>query len=216
MHHARPLPDYLVARYRHWRADMDAAGLRRRADLAQRGQSPRAMVIACCDSRVTATEVFAGRTGEFFVHRNIAALVPRHQPDTTQRGTSATIEYAVVTLGVEHLIVMGHRGCGGVAAYGAMIAGHAEAPAPDSFVAHWLSILDAGRVRSHAQDPGAGDDPGALERAAVLVSLENLMSFPFVRTAVEAERLHLHALWKDIAEGLLEFYDPARDAFVPV
>lgn len=216
MHHARPLPDYLVARYRHWRADMDAAGLQTRAELARRGQSPRAMVIACCDSRVTATEVFAGRTGEFFVHRNIAALVPRHQPDATQRGTSATVEYAVVTLGVEHLIVMGHRGCGGIAAFGAMVAGRPGAPAPDSFVAHWLSILDAGRVSRAAEDPVTPVDPGALERAAVLVSLENLMSFPFVRAAVEAERLQLHALWKDIAEGLLEYYDAGHDAFVPV
>lgn len=216
MHHARPLPDYLVARYHGWRDTLDADDRDRLAGLAERGQRPRAMVIACCDSRVTATEVFVGQSGEFFVHRNIAALVPLHCPDGTQRATSATIEYAVGTLGVEHLIVMGHRGCGGTAAFAALAAGAAAAPSPESFVARWLAILDPAHPRVAAALRRAGDDPAALERAAVLVSLENLMSFPFVRTAVEHGRLEIHALWKDIAAGLLEYYDPARDAFVPV
>jgi carbonic anhydrase len=216
MHHAKPLPGYLVARYRRWRDTLDVADQARLAVLAERGQKPRAMVIACCDSRVTATEVFVGRSGEFFVHRNIAALVPRYCPDGTQRATSATIEYAVGTLNVEHLIVMGHRGCGGTAAYRAIAAGDAAAPPPEGFVAQWLAILDHGHPRVAAALERIGEDPAALEHAAVLVSLENLMSFPFVRAAVEDGRLQIHALWKNIAAGLLEYYDPARDAFVPV
>lgn len=216
MRHARPLPEYLVARYRRWRETLDEAEQARLAELAGRGQRPRAMVIACCDSRVTATEVFLGRSGEFFVHRNIAALVPHFHPDATQRATSATLEYAVMTLGVEHLIVMGHRGCGGIAAFAAGASGCASAPPQDGFVARWLSILDADHPRVAAALARFGDAPAALEHASVLVSLENLMSFPFVRAAVEDGRLEVHALWKDIAAGLLEYYDPVIDGFVPV
>jgi carbonic anhydrase len=213
MDHASPLPDFLVARFRRWRARMGPGERERMAALAERGQNPRAMIVACCDSRVMATDVFGGEAGDFFVHRNIANLVPRHTPDGAARGTSATIEYAVGVLKVEHLIVMGHFGCGGVAGCHDLQAGVAGAPAADSFVGQWLRILAPGYDRIAALGLDRTEALRALEREAILVSLENLMTFPFVREAVAAGRLALHGIWKDISDGDIEWYDPASDRF---
>lgn len=160
------------------------------------------MVISCCDSRVHVTSIFGADSGEFFIHRNIANLVPPYAPDGLQHGTSAAIEYAVQALKVAHLIVVGHTRCGGVAGCHAMCSGAApELEEKTSFVGRWMDILRPGYDR--VKDLPAEDQVAALEREAVLVSIENLMTFPFVRAAVESGDLSLHALVNDIAEGTL-------------
>ena len=216
MHHARPLPSYLTQRYHGWKATAyhdNKAWYRR---LANEGQHPRAMVISCCDSRVHVASLFGADQGEFFIHRNIANLVPPHKPDGDLHGTSAALEYAVGVLKVAHIVVMGHSNCGGVKGCYDMCAGHA----PDleeraSYVGRWMDLLRPGYERT-AEVTDAVERTRAMERQAVLISLENLMTFPFVRDAVEAEVMTLHGLWNDIGEGDLECYDPAKDAFVPV
>lgn len=219
MQHASPLPDFLVARYRAWRREQSPDDLAKLEDLAEHGQHPRAMIIACCDSRVQASAVFGGGAGEYFVHRNIANLVPPFEPDGAARATSATIEYAVGTLGVAHLIVMGHSGCGGVAACHALLSEGAEAPgAPvaGGFVAAWLTLLGSAYARVARRGLSSDAALAALERESVVLSLENLMTFPFVAAAVIAGRLELHGVWKDIAHGRLEVYDPRCGEFTPI
>lgn len=216
MHNFRPLPGFLVDRYHTWRESLGPAERARLAKLAATGQAPQAMVIACCDSRVMATDVFRAEAGELFVHRNIANLVPPCQPDGQQHGTSATIEFAVTVLKVRHLIVMGHSGCGGVEGCLDLHGPGANVPAPSSFVSHWLEILAprVAAVTSRGLDRAA--TLRALEHEAVLLSLGNLMTFPFVRAAVEGGRLELHGLWKDIGDGDVTFYDAGSRSFVPL
>ena len=214
MEHARPLPAYLVSRFQGWRATTyqeNRAWYRR---LAEKGQHPRAMVISCCDSRVHVTSIFGADEGEFFIHRNVANLVPPYNPDGEYHGTSAAVEYAVTSLGVAHIVVLGHSTCGGVKGCDDMCSGHApHLLEKTSFVGRWMDILRPGYERvSHLPD---GERIPALERQAVLVSLENLMTFPFVARAVEDEMLTLHGLWNNTGEGLLEQYDPER-GFVSV
>ena len=215
MHHARPLPAYLISRFHGWRATtyQDNKAWYRR--LAESGQHPRAMVISCCDSRVHVTSIFGADEGEFFIHRNVANLVPPYNPDGEYHGTSAAVEYAVTSLGVAHIVVLGHSNCGGVKGCHDMCSGLAPAlEEKSSFVGRWMDILRPGfdRVRQAAPE----DPLRALEKEAVLVSLENLMTFPFVRTAVDEERLTLHGLWNDTGAGALEQFDPSRAAFIPV
>ena len=139
MKHARPLPAYLVNRYHGWKATVytENRGWYRR--LAEDGQHPRSMVISCCDSRVHVTSIFGADQGEFFIHRNIANLVPPYQPDGQQHGTSAAIEFAVCALKVSHLIVMGHSQCGGVQGCLDMCKGHApELESKDAGSLLWL------------------------------------------------------------------------------
>ncbi|MDP4034501.1 MAG: carbonic anhydrase [Pseudorhodobacter sp.] len=207
MEHARPLPAYLVQRYNGWKATtyQDNRAWYRR--LAENGQHPRAMVISCCDSRVHVTSIFGADEGEFFIHRNIASLVPAHKPDGQYHGTSAAVEYAVLVLKVAHIVVLGHSNCGGVKGCHDMCSGQApELELASSFVGRWMDILRPGYDRV-AHLPALGRER-ALEKEAVVISLENLMTFPFVRAAVTQERLTLHGLWADVGEGGLEQYDP--------
>ena len=209
MNDARPLPAYLVQRFNGWRATayQDNKAWYRR--LAASGQHPRAMVISCCDSRVHVTSIFGADEGEFFIHRNIANLVPPYNPDGQYHGTSAAVEYAVTSLGVAHIVVLGHSNCGGVKGCHDMCCGLApDLEKQSSFVGRWMDILRPGYDRvSHLPE---GDRTRALEKEAVLVSLENLMTFPFVAAAVADDRLTLHGLWTDTGEGGLEQFDPVR------
>lgn len=215
MQHAKPLPSYLVQRYHGWKATTwteNRAWYRR---LAADGQRPRAMVISCCDSRVHVTSIFGADQGEFFIHRNIANLVPAYAPDGEQHGTSAAVEYAVTALKVAHLIVVGHSLCGGVKGCHDMCSGHApELEEKSSFIGRWMDILRPGYDR--VKDMAAGEQLQALEKEAVLISLENLLTFPFVRDAVEAGEMTVHGLWNDIGEGSLEYFDPVARRFQPI
>ena len=216
MDKARPLPSYLLQRYQGWKATTYAENQAWYRRLASDGQHPRAMVISCCDSRVHVTSIFGADQGEFFIHRNIANLVPGFDPDGQQHGTSAAIEYAVRVLKVAHLIVLGHSNCGGVKGCIDMCQGKApELEAKDSFVGRWMDIL-----RPKFDLVADMDDPEEqmrqLEKHSVLISLENLMTFPWINELVGEDRLTIHGLWTDIGEGGLEYYDPSEKTFRPV
>ncbi len=215
MEHAQPLPDYLVTRYQGWKATGYANNKAWYKRLASDGQHPRAMIISCCDSRVHVTSIFGADQGEFFIHRNIANLVPPYKPDGDHHGTSAALEYAVTVLKVAHVIVLGHSNCGGVQGFHDMCTGAApELKEKSSFVGRWMDLLRPGYEKLGGPDKAV--DQGDLERAAVMVSLDNLLTFPFVQKGIEDEVLTLHGLWNDIGEGSLEFYSPAQDGFLEV
>ncbi|MEB8387169.1 carbonic anhydrase [Rhodobacteraceae bacterium KMM 6894] len=216
MHHASALPTYLTQRYHGWKATTYTENKSWYRHLANEGQHPRAMLISCCDSRVHVTSIFGADQGEFFIHRNIANLVPPCEGDGGQHGTSAALEYAVRNLRVAHVIVMGHSNCGGVAGCAAMCAGEApELEEKGSFVGRWMDLLRPGvQSVSHIEDHD--DRTRALEHETVMISLANLMTFPFVAKRVEAGDLTLHGLWLDISEGVVEQYLPAQDKFLPL
>ena len=216
MDSVKPLPTYLVQRYHGWKAttfEDNHAWYRR---LASEGQRPRAMVISCCDSRVHVTAIFGAEQGEFFIHRNIANLVPAYLPDGEPHGTSAAVEYAVSALNVSHIIVLGHSSCGGVKGCHDMCTGLApELEKSSSFVGRWMDILRPGFDRvKHISDEV--ERVARLEREAVMVSIENLMTFPFVKSSVDKNELTLHGLWTDIAEGTLEQFDATSQDFVRI
>ena len=212
----KPLPTYLVQRYHGWKATTfeDNHSWYRR--LASEGQRPRAMVISCCDSRVHVTAIFGAEQGEFFIHRNIANLVPAYLPDGEPHGTSAAVEYAITALKVAHIIVLGHSSCGGVNACHDMCTGNApELEESSSFVGRWMDILRPGfeKVKDISD---AEERVALLEREAIMVSIENLMTFPFVQDSVEKGELSLHGLWTDIAEGTLEQFNVVTQNFVKI
>jgi len=216
MNNAKALPSYLLQRYQGWKATGYAENQTWYRRLAAEGQRPRAMVISCCDSRVHVTSIFGADQGEFFIHRNIANLVPPYEPDGKQHGTSAAVEYAVNSLKVAHLIVLGHSSCGGVAGCIQMCQGKApELEGQDSFVGRWMDLLRPKYEKvENVEDPA--EQQLQLERQAVMTSLENLMTFPWIKEKVEDGTLSLHGLWTDIGEGSLEYYDAKSGEFEPV
>lgn len=216
MQFAKPLPHYLLQRYQGWKATSYTENRAWYRRLATEGQRPRAMVISCCDSRVHVTSIFGADQGEFFIHRNIANLVPPYEPDGDHHGTSAAVEYAVCHLNVAHLIVLGHSGCGGVQGCIDMCEGRApELEEKTSFIGRWMDILKPKYAEvSEISDKDA--QSRELEHLSVLTSLDNLMSFPFVADAVTDGTLSLHGLWTDIGDGGLDCFDPNTGQFKPV
>ena len=216
MQNALPLPRDLAERYQDWHTGDFVKKSALFRQLAAEGQQPKAMIVACCDSRVQVSSIFGADPGDFFIHRNIANFVPPYQPDGDRHGTSAAIEYGVTALKVSHLIVMGHSQCGGVAGCHAMCSGNApELEEKTSFVGRWIDGIRPAFDRLS----GVGDEKDqlrALEMEAVLVSLENLMTFPFIRDAVENGDLSIHGLWTDIGPGGLMQYDADSGSFQPV
>lgn len=193
--------DRLIDGYRRFRSEQWPRERERFARLAK-GQEPQALVIACSDSRVDPMMVFDTAPGELFVVRNVANLVPPYAPDAAYHGTSAAIEFAVRALKVPNIIVLGHGSCGGVQA---LLQG--APPTVSDFVGQWMTIGEPARQRALAC-PHAHDRQQACEQEIVRLSLDNLMSFRWVREAVEARHLRLWGCHFDIRTGVLQMIGP--------
>jgi carbonic anhydrase len=183
-------------------------------ELAQKGQKPRFLVVACSDSRVDPAILLNAEPGDFFTVRNVANLVPPYKPSSDFHGTSAALEFGVCGLGVRHIIVLGHSGCGGINALRAHAAGK---PLGLEFMAPWMSIMsDIAENPHHAKlcrHDDDVDDNAPYERAAIRRSLSNLRTFPWIREREEAGTLSLHGWWFNLHEGALLHFDPESDSY---
>lgn len=161
------------------------------------GQSPDTMVIACSDSRVNPSIITQAHPGELFVVRNVANLVPPCAPGDGLHGTGAAIEYGVKDLKVKTIIVMGHSHCGGIRW---MAEGHLS-PESRAFVDSWVTTADPAK-------PGTVTDETlrAAEKKAVTLSLENLLTYPWVKEAVEKGNLEVLGWLFDMEQGQLLGY----------
>ncbi|MGE0663669.1 MAG: carbonic anhydrase, partial [Hyphomonadaceae bacterium] len=163
--------------------------------LAERGQAPKTLVIACADSRVDPATIFNASPGELFVVRNVANLAPPFEEAPGFHGVSAAIEFAVKQLKVETILVLGHAQCGGVAA-----ALEERERDPHSFLDAWISLLD----RAKSRIPEGGDRISELEHESIRVTLENLATFPFIQDAMKTRGLNLIGMRYGVADGGLE------------
>ena len=208
------MPDYLVERYYGWKATTFANNKSWFHKLAEDGQHPRAMIISCCDSRVHVTSIFGSDAGEFFIHRNIANLVPPFKKDEDYHGTSAAIEYAVKSLKIPHIIVLGHSTCGGVkASYDYFSGNNPSLKEESNFVASWLEILRPS-FNSVSNELSDEHKITKLEKEAVLTSVKNLTTFPFIKEALKEGSLSIHGLWHNIGTGELMYYDNKTNDFI--
>ena len=202
------LPKSLVEGHRRFLRDRHAPERARYRQLAELGQAPTAMVIACCDARVDVSTVFDAGPGELFTLRNVANLVPPYEAEGKYHGTSAAIEFAILTLKVPHLIVLGHSRCGGIAAYRQTVR---EKLVPQQgFIGRWLTLLKD--VKISEPDVVFGEEL-AFELAAIRSSLANLRTFPFIREREEDGLLRLHGLHFDLASGQVVVLDRASERF---
>lgn len=185
--------------------------------LVNEGQKPKVAVVACADSRVDPAIVLQVEPGDIFAIRNVANLVPPFDAHggESYHGTSAALEFAVEGVGVEHIVVFGHAHCAGIQA---MINTEEGGPKGGSFVTSWTSIAARAYKRARLAKPDAKGKELArcCEKHAVLVSLENLQTFPFIKERMAAGNLEIHGWYLDITEGELSAYDPDTETFKPL
>ena len=203
-------PHHLLEGYRTFTSQRLPTEQSRYRELSEIGQSPEVMVIGCCDSRVSPEVIFDAGPGELFVVRNVANLVPVYQPDGGAHGVSAALEYAVRALHVKHIVVLGHAQCGGIRAF---VDNNAPL-SPGDFIGRWMSMfIKPGERVGQRDHETMADFTTRIEKAAVFRSLENLLTFPFVRTPAERGELQLHGAYFGVAEGSLFVLDQAAKEF---
>lgn len=180
-------------------------------DLVEKGQKPEVMIIACSDSRVDPAIVMQTQPGELFIVRNVANLVPPYKADPKHHGTSAALEFAVNHLGVRAIVLFGHTYCGGIQA----LMSEPESHPPSDFIHTWMDIaMPAKRhVLETYPHASAGEQVNQCEKASLVVSLENLQTFPWIQSKVQSGALSLHAWCFDLGSGDIEAYDASDRTF---
>lgn len=179
-----------------------------RANTLMSGQKPQALLIGCCDSRVDPALLTDSAPGDLFILRNIANLVPpyiKSDRNDDYHGVSSSIEYAVCFLGVSDIIILGHSNCGGIAA----LMDSAEGEEAGEFIGKWVSIAAPARdkVLTEMKTDTEEKKARACEKEAILVSMKNLMTFPWVKERVANGQLSLHGWYYNMGTGQLRYYN---------
>ncbi len=198
--------DCLINGYKEYKEDYLSAENKAWLDFHSTGQAPKVMCIACSDSRIGPAMFTKSNLGDIFMVRSVANIVPPYNEEGGADSTSAALEYAVNHLKVEHIVVMGHSGCGGIAA---MMNGDIDENTDGfKFIKPWVNLV---------ANAGQGEcDPTVCEKKGVMLSLQNLMSFPWINEKVEAGSLSLHGWHFDIASGGLSEFQEETQSFKEV
>jgi carbonic anhydrase len=205
-------PTPLLDGYRNFMNGRYADARDRYRQLAENGQSPHTLVVACSDSRAAPELIFDAGPGELFVIRNVANMVPPYEPDGHFHSTSAALEFAVQVLKVTDIVVMGHGRCGGIRA---ALDPNAEPLSPGDFIGRWMSLVKPAAEQIQSNDVmTAAERQTALERISIRYSIANLRTFPCVSILEGKGRLSLHGAWFDISTGELWVMDAETRDFI--
>lgn len=205
-------PDSLLNGYRNFMSGRYVDERERYRTLAENGQNPTTLIIACCDSRAAPETIFDAGPGELFVMRNVANMVPPYEPDGHFHATSAAIEFAVQALKVTSIVVMGHGRCGGIKA---ALDPNAEPLSPGDFIGRWMSLVRPAAEQIQGNDVmTVAERQTALERVSIRNSINNLRTFPEVKLLEEEGKIALHGAWFDISTGELWVMDGDTGDFI--
>ena len=192
------LPKFLKNRYNVWKATSYLQNEKNIKKLAKLGQKPKAMIISCCDSRVNVSSIFGAKEGDFFIHRNIANIIPPYGSAKTDHSTFAAIEYAIKELKIPNFIILGHTNCGGIK------AGHTQHMKGQNkkykFINSWLSNLRTA-YKNIPKKLSIENQINFLEEENIRVSIHNLLQFPIVKKMVKNKKLSIFGLIYDISSG---------------
>lgn len=207
----KDFPDYLLNGYKNFMSGRYTDERERYRALADTGQKPQTLIIACCDSRSAPETIFDCGPGELFVVRNVANMVPPYEPDGQYHSTSAAVEYAVQVLKVKDIVVMGHGRCGGIQA---ALDPNLEPLSPGDFIGKWMNMVKSAAEQIQSNDVmTSGERQTAMERVSIRNSISNLRAFPFVKAQETAGKVKLHGAWFDISTGELWVMDSKTGDF---
>ena len=205
-----PLPDFLKDRYKDWNKNDFPRTQKLYKNLKDNGQNPKSVVISCCDSRVHVNNIFKSQIGEFFIHRNIANLVPLTDSTDLNVGTISTIEYGIETLDIPNIIILGHSNCGGIKyAYEKFLS---ENKHQETFIDKWIeTIRPAYQILDKKQS--YENQIISLEKLSIINSIKNLVQYSKINKLILEKKIKIHGLWFEIGKGNLMDYNFNNNKF---
>ena len=206
------LPDFLIDKYKDWKKNFFLKNKELYIELEANGQKPKAMIISCCDSRVDPNKIFNGKPGDYFVHRNVANLVPIYNLNKSENHEiTSSIEFAVNSLKIQNIIILGHSSCGGIEyAYKRFSKENLENN--QRFLDTWTESIKTvfNKIDKNLSDKNAIK---SLEKMSVVNSLTNLKSYPKINELIIKNKLTLHGLFFDISKGDLSKFNEISNKF---
>lgn len=181
--------------------------------LVEEGQQPRYLVVACSDSRVDPSIILSCKPGDLFVVRNVANLIPPYEIDSHYHGTSAALEFGICGLGIKEIIILGHSQCGGI------LSLLKEAPkSPNSFISKWMELAQITCQVKVDASPQLSliEKANICGRSAMLGSLQNLKTFPWIMERLNSKELLIHIWYFDLETGIIYSYNETAQDFQPL
>ena len=203
-------PKTLKENFQKWKISLSKRKNELFKKLYLEGQNPHTFLITCCDSRINALDIFGAKPGEIFVLRNIANLIPRYEHKKNECATAAAIEYAVISLKVKNIFIMGHSNCGGVKAY----YDNLNKKKPNNNLNNWLKILTP--LNAFIKKCKSKVSYELLEKQSTVISIKNLLTYKVVKEAVFKKNIKIFALWYDIHNSNLEIYSEKKKKFLKI
>ena len=205
-----PLPDFMINQYIDWKENIFQKKQDLYQNLENKGQEPKAMIISCCDSRVDANQIFAANLGDFFIHRNVANLIPDLNINNTNHEITTSIDYAISTLKISRIIILGHSNCGGIDyAFNKFSANNNES---DSSLDNWIQSIKFSYDKVD-KSKSKVDAIKSLEKESIINSIKNLKNYKKIDKLILDNKLQIHGLYFEVSTGKITQYDESSKKF---
>lgn len=202
------LPEFLKDRYKEWKKNSFPKKEKLFKSLEEKGQQPLAMVVSCCDSRVLVSKIFNSNEGEFFIHRNIANLIPSFNSNK-ENGTLSAVEYGIKELKIKNLIILGHSSCGGIKHAHKILSNRNYNENP---INNWIQIVKPAYEKVD-KNLNEKNQIKSLEKLSIINSIQNLNTSTILNDLILKKQLRIYGLWFDISAGSLMMYDDEKEKF---
>ena len=199
------IPNFLIERYQIWKKNTFEDYKNIYQQSTKEVQKPIAMIITCCDSRILENSIFGGGVGDYFIHKNIANIVPSKNDKNQNIQTLSAIEYALKVLKIPNLIILGHSNCGGVA-YSYKTLTYKKNINDFEYINQWISCLE----NSYNNIPNNFTETEKItffEQENIKESIKNLREYDFIEKLINENKLNVIGLWYHINSGLIKFLD---------
>jgi len=199
------IPKFLIQRYQFWKKNTfkDYKDIYHQASKTE--QKPIAMIITCCDSRILENTIFGGSVGDYFIHRNIANIVPSQNDKEQNIQTLSAIEYALKVLKIPNLIILGHSNCGGVE-YSYKTLTDKNNINNFEYINKWVSCLN-NSYKNIPKDLSEKEKITFFEQENIKQSIINLCEYEFIDKLINENKLNVIGLWYQINSGLIKYLD---------
>ena len=206
------LPDFLIDKYKDWKENIFQKEQSLYKDLDNKGQKPKAMIVSCCDSRIDANQIFAANPGDFFIHRNIANLIPdMNVGNNYNHEITSSIDYAIFTLKISRIIILGHSRCGGID-YAFKKFSSENNNEDNSSLNNWIQSVKPAYDNVDKRQ-SVEKTIKSLEKESIVNSIKNLKNYNKIDKLILDNKLKIHGLFFEISTGKIHQYDESLKKF---